>query len=66
VVLFASTIAKPEESIKRERKRPSKTSTNAKYIRLVFGDLAVKVLAIPIFIDLYNLMEVLFGSWKYS
>lgn len=54
VVLFASTVARPEESIERERKRPSKTSTNAKCTRLVFGDLAVKVLAIPLFIDLYN------------
>ncbi|KAF2183458.1 hypothetical protein K469DRAFT_582850, partial [Zopfia rhizophila CBS 207.26] len=54
VVLFASTVAQPKEIVERERKRPAKTSTNAKYIRLVFGDLAVKVLSIPVFINLYN------------
>ncbi|KAF2180499.1 hypothetical protein K469DRAFT_459467, partial [Zopfia rhizophila CBS 207.26] len=54
VVLFASTVARPEETVERERKRPAKTSTNAKCTRLVFGDLAVKVLSIPVFIDLYN------------
>lgn len=54
VVLFASTVARPGESIMRERKRPAKTSTNSACTRLVFGDLAVKVLPIPLFIDLYN------------
>ncbi|KAF2175847.1 hypothetical protein K469DRAFT_609391, partial [Zopfia rhizophila CBS 207.26] len=54
VVLFASTVAQPEETVKRERKRPAKTSTNAKYTRLVFRDLAVKALSIPVFINLYN------------
>ena len=54
VVLFASTVANPEDTIERERKRPSKTSTNSACTRLVFGDLAVKVLQIPLFIDLYN------------
>ncbi|KAF2184725.1 hypothetical protein K469DRAFT_579025, partial [Zopfia rhizophila CBS 207.26] len=54
VVLFASTVAKPEETIERERKRPAKTSTNAACMRLVFGNLAVKILKIPLFIDLYN------------
>ena len=54
VVLFASTVARLEEIIERERKRPAKTATNAKCTRLVFGDLAVKLLKIPVFIDLYN------------
>ncbi|KAF2178252.1 hypothetical protein K469DRAFT_529187, partial [Zopfia rhizophila CBS 207.26] len=54
VALFASTVAKPEGTIDRERKRPSKTSTNAHYTRVVFGILAVKVLTIPLFIALYN------------
>ncbi|OCK94828.1 uncharacterized protein K441DRAFT_558735, partial [Cenococcum geophilum 1.58] len=54
VILFASTVTKPEELIKRERKRPTKTSTNAKCMRLVFRDLAVKVLTILVFINLYN------------
>ena len=54
VVLFASTITRLGESIIRGRKRPAKTLTNSAYTRLVFGNLAVKVLPIPLFIDLYN------------
>ncbi|KAF2179604.1 hypothetical protein K469DRAFT_595609 [Zopfia rhizophila CBS 207.26] len=54
VVLFGSTVAKPNEFVERERKRPVKTSTNAACTRLVFDDLAVKVLRIPLFIDIYN------------
>ncbi|KAF2180779.1 hypothetical protein K469DRAFT_591445, partial [Zopfia rhizophila CBS 207.26] len=54
VVLFTNTVAKPEKFIEREQKRPAKTATNAKYTRLIFGDLVVKVLKIPLFIDLYN------------
>jgi len=40
--------------VKREWKRPAKITTNAKYIRLVFRALAVKLLKIPVFINLYN------------
>ncbi|KAF2177224.1 hypothetical protein K469DRAFT_531974, partial [Zopfia rhizophila CBS 207.26] len=54
VILFASTVARPEETVERERKRPARTSTNAKCTRPVFGDLAVKVLEILVFINLYN------------
>ncbi|KAF2188148.1 hypothetical protein K469DRAFT_566702, partial [Zopfia rhizophila CBS 207.26] len=54
VILFTNTITKLEELIKREYKRPSKISTNTKYIRLVFRNLTVKVLTILIFINLYN------------
>ena len=54
VVLFASTVVKPESYVDRMRKRPAKTATNAACTRAVFGNLAIKLLSIPDFIDLYN------------
>ena len=54
VVLFMSTVSTGTKTVKRMRRRPAKTSTNAKTSRAVFGDMAVKELAIPDFIDLYN------------
>ena len=54
VVLFASTVSNGRCEVKRMRKRPSKTSTNARTSRAVFGDLPMKELSIPDFIDLYN------------
>ena len=54
VVLFMSTVSNGRATITRKRKRPSKTSTNAKTSRVVFGSSAVKELAIPEFIDTYN------------
>lgn len=42
------------ETIERLRKRPAPTSTNAKIVRPVFGDLPVKRLQIPLVIDEYN------------
>ena len=40
--------------VEKLRRRPAKTSTNARTSRAPFGDLAVKKLPIPDFIDLYN------------
>ena len=54
VVLFMSTVSTGTKTVKRMRRRPAKTSTNAKTSRAVFGDQAVKELSIPDFIDLYN------------
>ena len=54
VVLFMSTVSNGRRTVKRNRKRPSKTSTNARTSRAVFGNEPVKELAIPEFIDLYN------------
>jgi hypothetical protein len=38
----------------RMRKRPKKTSSNAKITREPFGDKPIKILPIPTFIDNYN------------
>ena len=54
VVLFMSTVARPENSVIRARRRPAATSTNAKTSWAAFGEETVKDLAIPEFIDLYN------------
>ena len=43
-----------DETIERMRKRPSPTSTNARIVRPVFGDLPFKRLQIPRAIDDYN------------
>ena len=54
VVLFMSTVHTGKRYVQRVRRRPAKTSTNARTSRAPFGDLAVKKLPIPDFIDLYN------------
>ena len=54
VVLFMSTVHDGKKKVKRQRRRPGKTSTNAATSRAVFGSEAVKVLFIPEFIDAYN------------
>ena len=54
VVLFMSTVHTGKQYIERMRRRPAKTSTNARTSRAPFGDLAVKKLPIPDFIDFYN------------
>ena len=54
VVLFMSNVSSGRKTVIRQRKRPALTSTNARTSRAVFGDEAVKELAIPDFIDLYN------------
>ena len=54
MVLFISTVSNGTKSIVRQRRRPAKTSTNARTSRIVFGDAVVKDLAIPDYIDMYN------------
>jgi hypothetical protein len=38
----------------KERRRPAKTSTNGRIVREVFGEMPIKELQIPSFIDDYN------------
>ena len=54
VVLFMTTVDDGQTTVTRPRRRPTKTATNARTSRAVFGDDAVKELAIPQFIDIYN------------
>ena len=54
VVFFMSTVSTGMETILRPRRRPTKSATNARTSREVFGDLAIKELLIPKFIDDYN------------
>ena len=55
VVLFMTTVSTGRETVKRLRRRPAKTATNARTSRAVFGeDEARKELLIPEFIDQYN------------
>ena len=54
VVLFMSTISDGREMVRRLRRRPAKTATNAASSRAIFGDSATKELDIPAFINMYN------------
>ena len=55
VVLFMTTMSNGQKKIKRLRRRPAKTATNARTSRAVFSqDKARKELLIPEFIDQYN------------
>jgi hypothetical protein len=57
IVLALSTIHTvhtANDFVARQRKRPAKTSTSARIVRIVFGDCPTKELLIPIFIDDYN------------
>ena len=55
VVLFMTTVSNGQKQVKRLRRRPAKTATNARTSRAVFGhDEARKELPIPEFIDQYN------------
>jgi len=45
---------KAEDFRLKERRRPAKTSTNRRIVREVFGNLPIKELPIPSFIDDYN------------
>jgi len=47
-------VDKAEDFREKKRKRPAKTSTNGRLVRGIFGDLPVKELPIPCFIDDYN------------
>ena len=54
-MLFITTVSTGRETVKRLRRRPAKTATNARTSRAVFGeDKARKELLIPEFIDQYN------------
>jgi len=49
-----TTVLNRKEIIIRERRRPVKIAINARTSRVAFGDLVVKALTIPEFIDIYN------------
>jgi hypothetical protein len=48
------TVDKAEDFRAKERRRPAKTSINGRIVREVFGNLPIKELPIPCFIDDYN------------
>jgi len=48
------TVYKVDDFREKIRKCPARTSTNGRIIRTVFGDLSIKELWIPCFIDNYN------------
>ena len=54
VVLFMSTVSNGGKTVKRLRRRPAKTATNARTSRAIFGEMTTKELDIPEFIDMYN------------
>ena len=54
MVLFMSTVSNGTARIVRQRRRPTKTATNARTSRMVFSDAVVKDLPIPNYIDIYN------------
>ena len=54
VVLFMTTVATGKESELVRRRRPTKTATNVRTSRAVFGDEVTKDLWIPQFINAYN------------
>ena len=49
-----STVFNGRKTVKRLRRRPAKTSTNAKTSQALFDELALKELVMSDFIDLYN------------
>ena len=54
VVLFMTTVSDGTETVRRLRRRPAKTATNARTSRAEFGEMTTKELDIPVFIDMYN------------
>lgn len=54
VVLFMTTVSNGRKTVKRLRRRPAKTATNARTSKAMFGDQARKELPIPEFINMYN------------
>ena len=54
VVLFMTTVSNGRKQVKRLRRRPAKTATNARTSRAIFDAEARKELPIPEFIDIYN------------
>ena len=49
-----STVSNPRDTVTSLRRRPAKTATNARTSRAIFGEMNVKALDIPAFIDMYN------------
>ena len=54
VVLFMSIVSNGRDTKERLRRRPTKTATNARTSRAPFGEMHIKMLEIPEFIDTYN------------
>ena len=54
VVLFMTTVDRVCDTVRRMRRRPAATATNASTSRAEFGNEAVKEMDIPTFIDRYN------------
>lgn len=54
MVLFMTTVHTGRETVRRKRHRPTKTATNARTSRVLFGEEAVKELSISEFFDMYN------------
>lgn len=49
-----STVSDPRDTISRLRRRLAKIAINARTSRAIFEEESVKVLDIPVFIDMYN------------
>ena len=54
MVLFMSTVSNGKEIVKRLRRRLAKIAINARSSRAIFGEMTIKELDIPVFIDMYN------------
>ena len=54
MILFMTTVDNGRKTVKRLRRRPPKTATNARTSRAAFGDQVRKELSIPEFINMYN------------
>ena len=55
LVLGMSTVLDAKDSVNKDRKKPSATSTSARTARAPFGrDEYIKSMLIPLFFDLYN------------
>ena len=54
VVLFMTTVDRAYDAVRRMRRRPAATATNASTSRAKFGNEAVKEMDMPTFIDRYN------------
>ena len=49
-----TTVSNGTETVRRLRRRPAKTATNARTSRAEFREMTTKELDIPVFIDMYN------------
>ena len=53
-MLFINTVHTGRKTVETLRRRPAKTSTNARISHTLFDNLTIKKLLISNFIDLYN------------